>query len=63
MEHFIKRLRTFIEEDYEIAVTMATVGFYREHYCHHEDAVRCYFCRIVLYDWVPGTNVIKAHVR
>ena len=63
MEHIIERLRTFTAEDHEIAVMMATVGFYGEHYFRHGDAVRGYFCRVVLYDWTPGTNVIKAHVR
>ena len=63
MEHIIERLRSFSTEDNEITVMMASVGFYREHYSRHGDAVRCYFCRIVLYDWLPGVNVIKAHVR
>ena len=63
MEHFIERLRSFTAKDREIAVMMATVGFYRERYSRHGDAARCYFCRVVLYDWTPGIDVIEVHVR
>ena len=42
---------------------LAKNGFYREPDSEHEDAVRCHFCRIVLYDWNDRQPITEAHIR
>ena len=64
MKHLLERLITFRGwEDRPFVRNLAALGFYREFNSDYADAVKCYFCRVVLYNWEGNEDIYAVHLR